>query len=646
MENSKWAKAVNSPAMQDLLLKQIPSLLKKLGNTPFANRAGKALELFKVAKSKGADLLTARNVIILGAALLYLLSPLDCIPDLIPVVGWLDDAGVLALAIGFVMARLNGSSNPEELAVAEAAEEIKQAKQVNGSVRDCVPPSFADEWQKLEDLCAAASTQVAVDEMEQWQASVQDPLRRVVFAGGFSAGKTSLLNALLRTPGLLKTSPLPCTPVLTTIMASGNGHPCAVWGLKDGNVEIWEDISQVGKFDEAMAQKAAQLTITYQSDLLDNGLVLVDTCGLESTMHNPLSFEDLPRSASFVFVKSVQVGSLTKEEHQFLNNVLEAVTGDQLIVVLNKTDLVTPEELEGMKAKLAMMLEERGIHGVKLFATCAKEGAANTCELEQLRRELISRAQISIPAKEEKMARERMEEREEREKARQTLLQLKAEERQRAMELAREVAEGRLQKLRETAEDAKDFLNKKMLDFVEVELMPRVCNKVNNGPMNEQTAAEVRELCRNELSSFLKGQTEILSGKLGAICEHSKMREALSATTDIRSVAPETHDMLVKKTGDYILPAISILGLLTMGTFSWLTTLAVPTLVLDKLGVGGKLADIVSEFGLGNKAREQFKESIYRELAESANKITGALCEMIDNSVSRQEEQLKLNCTL
>ncbi len=36
-------------------------------------------------------------------AILYILSPLDLLPDIIPVVGWLDDLGVLAWAARYVL---------------------------------------------------------------------------------------------------------------------------------------------------------------------------------------------------------------------------------------------------------------------------------------------------------------------------------------------------------------------------------------------------------------------------------------------------------------------------------------------------------------------------------------------------------------
>jgi uncharacterized membrane protein YkvA (DUF1232 family) len=39
---------------------------------------------------------------ILGAAVAYVLCPLDAIPDYIPVLGWADDVGVLGAALGGV----------------------------------------------------------------------------------------------------------------------------------------------------------------------------------------------------------------------------------------------------------------------------------------------------------------------------------------------------------------------------------------------------------------------------------------------------------------------------------------------------------------------------------------------------------------
>lgn len=51
--------------------------------------------------------LSNKSLVILIGALLYLLMPLDAIPDFIPGVGYLDDAGVIAMALGTVKTEID-----------------------------------------------------------------------------------------------------------------------------------------------------------------------------------------------------------------------------------------------------------------------------------------------------------------------------------------------------------------------------------------------------------------------------------------------------------------------------------------------------------------------------------------------------------
>ena len=45
--------------------------------------------------------------LILGAALLYIITPTDLLPDWVPVAGWLDDLGMAGLVITFISQRLD-----------------------------------------------------------------------------------------------------------------------------------------------------------------------------------------------------------------------------------------------------------------------------------------------------------------------------------------------------------------------------------------------------------------------------------------------------------------------------------------------------------------------------------------------------------
>ena len=109
LEKTRWAELAKDPKVQNKILKVASRLVGRLGkNHPAAKRAQDAMELF--AKGRGGELLTGRNIIILGAALVYFISPIDAIPDCIPVIGWLDDIGV----IGMVLSALLPAAGKEE----------------------------------------------------------------------------------------------------------------------------------------------------------------------------------------------------------------------------------------------------------------------------------------------------------------------------------------------------------------------------------------------------------------------------------------------------------------------------------------------------------------------------------------------------
>lgn len=52
--------------------------------------------------SKG-DKKSPRNVILAILAVLYVLSPFDIVPDWFPIIGWLDDAGILGTLLYFLL---------------------------------------------------------------------------------------------------------------------------------------------------------------------------------------------------------------------------------------------------------------------------------------------------------------------------------------------------------------------------------------------------------------------------------------------------------------------------------------------------------------------------------------------------------------
>lgn len=75
------------------------NVVKKYGGKIGQDVLGKAFRLYYVLKSK--DVPFSVKGIIVGA-LGYLIMPIDLIPDIVPILGWTDDAAAIALALAQV----------------------------------------------------------------------------------------------------------------------------------------------------------------------------------------------------------------------------------------------------------------------------------------------------------------------------------------------------------------------------------------------------------------------------------------------------------------------------------------------------------------------------------------------------------------
>jgi uncharacterized membrane protein YkvA (DUF1232 family) len=62
-------------------------------------KIGRARALYRYFRDPAASIVGKLFVLL---ALVYLVSPVDAIPDVLPVVGWLDDIGVMSLAIAWM----------------------------------------------------------------------------------------------------------------------------------------------------------------------------------------------------------------------------------------------------------------------------------------------------------------------------------------------------------------------------------------------------------------------------------------------------------------------------------------------------------------------------------------------------------------
>jgi uncharacterized membrane protein YkvA (DUF1232 family) len=100
LRNSRWMDEAQAPEGEAKVRAEFSSWVDKVKNSDLVD---KAYQLWRYLNSPECSI---ADKILIVAALLYLISPLDAVPDFIPVVGWLDDIGVAAVVLAF----LNGKA--------------------------------------------------------------------------------------------------------------------------------------------------------------------------------------------------------------------------------------------------------------------------------------------------------------------------------------------------------------------------------------------------------------------------------------------------------------------------------------------------------------------------------------------------------
>ncbi len=641
LENSPWGHQAADPKVLAALPGKVKSFIGRVGkDSPIARRAAQAVDLLSdnMKSGEGGSMFNARNAVILGAALLYLLCPIDFIPDAIPVVGWLDDLGVLALALSY----LRPSSRPfestsaqedpaklDEMIATVAPNHQGSAVQLCGDLQKKLR-QVHEEVAKLDD----AELLARLDDLD---ALTLDPMRRVIVTGGFSTGKSSIINRLLG-DDCLPVSAIPTTPVLTTLM-----HGKELYGVvhgKDSTLESVSDMKLLRDVSSPVMRGAQEIVVYHPADILDKGFSIVDTPGIQEVNYQ-IPFEEMPRSDAFVFVTSTEAGDLSKKEADFLAHVAENGLVEQLIVIVNKTDCADAKEVEDIVSAMKKALLTRGLENVPFFRLRHDGGAGD--ELSALRTELLRRATDSMQAAHEADVRQALDGIHlaigEEKRHRDELVSLSEQQ-----QAARRVCLDRLrQRVIDTVARRSDTLKltskADLHAFLHDTLRPKVYEIINNAKaseINEQLPGRLTACIRESLRIWLDGECRDISQKLGSALSDDDRAQIIAVVAELGLPMPENPAGDMAKYANYILPAISIATFFPMGIFAWITTIAVPTFLMDKLGVGTAVEKLIRMLGIDG-ARRKLREQISSGLDALETSIAGKLEELIDSG----SEQVK-----
>jgi uncharacterized membrane protein YkvA (DUF1232 family) len=107
---TRWVKAAADPKTVARVLDELPIWMDKVQNSELIARAWRLWEYLTSGKCSLAD------IMLIAGALLYLISPIDAVPDFIPVAGWLDDVAIAGLVLGYLDKKA-GSKKEQEISV-------------------------------------------------------------------------------------------------------------------------------------------------------------------------------------------------------------------------------------------------------------------------------------------------------------------------------------------------------------------------------------------------------------------------------------------------------------------------------------------------------------------------------------------------
>lgn len=93
---SDWVKRATNSQTVARVVEEFPKWAAKLRDTELVTKATKLWHYLTSGKCS-----TAEKALVVGA-LLYLIAPIDGVPDYLPVIGWVDDMAIAGMVLGYL----------------------------------------------------------------------------------------------------------------------------------------------------------------------------------------------------------------------------------------------------------------------------------------------------------------------------------------------------------------------------------------------------------------------------------------------------------------------------------------------------------------------------------------------------------------
>lgn len=385
--SSKWMKEAEDPAVQRVLPEKYERWKNRVSNTGVLQQTSTLWGYLTSGK------VTAFDKTILIAGLLYIISPIDLIPDAIPVVGWLDDLGVAAFVLSHITKRLSGEDGDYE---DDLDTPLYREPKALMPRREEMPQYRGGLSYQLEELRSAAEQLGAtaqVNMADELAENLGAQFFRVMFVGRFNSGKSTLINAFLDGVQL----PVGGVPTTKAIINVLRGQKAELYSEQpDGEVVLHKSIEEIHNHQDKMIANAHAFSLFLPATAFPGEMTFVDTPGLMDTKQevSARTLAETPTADAVVIVLDALV-PLSRAELDFILDLPGRRDNRKMFFVLNKFDRVEPDEQDQVVKNIEKSLKDAGLGDQRLFPLSAKnacrerDGGGTDTGFEAFRNELL-----------------------------------------------------------------------------------------------------------------------------------------------------------------------------------------------------------------------------------------------------------------
>lgn len=385
--SSKWMREAENPEVQKALPGKYERWRKRVTDTGIADKASTLWEYLT------SDKIAALDKTLLLAGLLYIISPIDLIPDAIPVVGWLDDLGVAAFVLSHVTKRLSGAARDDEEDLDKPLYAEPEALMLT---REEIPQYRGGLTYQLWELHNAAEQLGATaqaDMAEELALNLGSQFFRVMFVGRYNSGKSTLINAFLDGVQL----PVGAVPTTKALIHVLRGQRPELYSEQvDGEIVLHKSIEEIHDEDDPTITNARAFSLFLPATSFPGDMAFIDTPGLMDTKPE-VSARTLAETpmADVVVVVLDAFAALSRQELDFILDLPGRRDNRKVFFVLNKFDRVEAHERDLMVRNIENSLKDAGIGEPRLFplsagnAYRAREGGKTDAGFEIFRAELF-----------------------------------------------------------------------------------------------------------------------------------------------------------------------------------------------------------------------------------------------------------------